>query len=263
MTLHAPVASTILKAHTNMNEIEEENEDQQEEEEERPKHKPTISQIAAPKLPEGDRVDFDVSLHVHDIHRKRMEKDLLELQTLIDVHFDQRKKEEEELIGLKDRIENRRSERAEQQRVRAEKERDRQTRIAEERQRKEDEEAKKRAEDDAKKKKVLSNMGAHFGGFLAKAEQRRGKRQTGREIKKKTLAERRKPLAIDNLREEALRDRAIELWNWIYHLESEKFDLTEKMKRQKYEINVLLNRISHAQKFKKVHGKGKVGGRWK
>lgn len=38
----------------------------------------------------------------------------------------------------------------------------------EERQRKEDEEAKKRAEDEAKKKKVLSNMGANFGGFLAK-----------------------------------------------------------------------------------------------
>lgn len=39
-----------------------------------------------------------------DIHRKRMEKDLLELQTLIDVHFDQRKKDEEELISLKERI---------------------------------------------------------------------------------------------------------------------------------------------------------------
>lgn len=38
----------------------------------------------------------------------------------------------------------------------------------EERQRKEDEEAKKRADDEAKKKKVLSNMGANFGGFLAK-----------------------------------------------------------------------------------------------
>lgn len=76
-------------------------------------------------------------------------------------------------------------------------------------------------------------MGAHFGGFLAKvgvtdllrspskhlvadlnrdfvictmqAEQKRGKRQTAREIKKKTLAERRKPLAIENLREEGLR----------------------------------------------------------
>lgn len=85
-------------------------------------------------------------------------------------------------------------------------------------------------------------MGAHFGGFLAKVrkcklkdvalsprsvlltssvcginvvagwcicflqvEQRRGKRQTAREIKKKTLAERRKPLAIENLREDGLR----------------------------------------------------------
>uniref|UniRef100_A0A8B9RIB0 Troponin T, slow skeletal muscle n=1 Tax=Astyanax mexicanus TaxID=7994 RepID=A0A8B9RIB0_ASTMX len=132
-----------------------------------------------------------------------MEKDLTELQTLIEAHFEQRKKEEEELIGLKDRIERRRSERAEQQRVRAEKERDRQTRIVEERQRKEDEEAKKRADDEAKKKKVLSNMGANFGGFLAKAEQRRGKRMTGREIKRKTLADRRAPLGIENMREDA------------------------------------------------------------
>ncbi|XP_053196856.1 troponin T, slow skeletal muscle-like isoform X1 [Scomber japonicus] len=235
---------------------QEEEDEEQGEGEERPKYKPMVSQLA-PKIPEGERVDFD------DIHRKRMEKDLLELQTLIDVHFEHRKKEEQELIGLKDRIENRRAERAEQQRVRAEKERDRQTRIAEERQRKEDEEAKKRADDEAKKKKVLSNMGAHFGGFLAKVEQRRGKRQTAREIKKKTLAERRNPLAIENLKEDGLRKRANEMWEWIYQLESEKFDLTEKMKRQKYEINVLLNRIQHAQKFKKVHGKGKVGGRWK
>lgn len=43
-------------------------------------------------------------LFYKDIHRKRMEKDLLELHTLIDVHFEQRKKDEEELIGLKDRI---------------------------------------------------------------------------------------------------------------------------------------------------------------
>uniref|UniRef100_A0A3B3HZX2 Troponin T, slow skeletal muscle n=1 Tax=Oryzias latipes TaxID=8090 RepID=A0A3B3HZX2_ORYLA len=206
---------------------------------------PVVPQIAAPKIPEGERVDFD------DIHRKRMEKDLLELQTLIDVHFEQRKREEEELIGLKERIERRRAERAEQQRVRAEKERDRQTRLAAERQRKEDEEAKKRAEDEAKKKKVLSNMGAHFGGFLAKVEQRRGKRQTGREIKKMTLAERRKPLAVENLREDGLREKAKELWEWIYELESEKFDLTEKMKRQKYEVRTT------------GHGKGKVGGRWK
>ncbi|XP_037649386.1 troponin T, slow skeletal muscle isoform X2 [Sebastes umbrosus] len=228
-----------------------------EEEEERPKPKPLAPQLAPPKIPEGERVDFD------DIHRKRMEKDLLELHTLIDVHFDQRKKDEEELIGLKDRIENRRSERAEIQRVRAEKEKDRQNRITEERHRKEEEEAKRKADDDLKKKKVLSGIGANFGGFLAKAETRRGKRLTGREIKKKTLGERREPLDIDNMREDALKQQAQEMWNCIYQLESEKFEYMEYMKHQKYEIIVLLNRIQHAQKFKKIHGKGKVGGRWK
>ncbi|XP_034749617.1 troponin T, slow skeletal muscle isoform X2 [Etheostoma cragini] len=227
------------------------------EEEERPKPKPMVPQLAPPKIPEGDRVDFD------DIHRKRMEKDLLELHTLIDVHFDQRKKDEEELISLKERIERRRSEKAEILRVRAEKEKDRQNKIAEERHRKEEEEAKKKADDDIKKKKVLSGIGANFGSFLAKAETRRGKRLTGREIKKKTLSERRKSLDIDNLREDALKQRAQEMWNWIYQLESDKFDFMEYMKHQKYEITVLLNRIQHAQKFKKIHGKGKVGGRWK
>lgn len=39
-----------------------------------------------------------------DIYRKRMEKDLNELQTLIEAHFENRKKEEEELVSLKDRI---------------------------------------------------------------------------------------------------------------------------------------------------------------
>uniref|UniRef100_A0A3B5BAK7 Troponin T, slow skeletal muscle n=1 Tax=Stegastes partitus TaxID=144197 RepID=A0A3B5BAK7_9TELE len=222
---------------------EYQDQDAQEEEEERPKPKPMVPQLAPPKIPEGERVDFD------DIHRKRMEKDLLELHTLIDVHFEQRKKDEEELIGLKDRIERRRSERAEIQRVRAEKEKDRQNRIAEERHRKEEEEAKRKADDDAKKKKVLSGMGANFGGFLAKAESRKGKRLTGREIKRRTLTDRRQPLGIDNMREDGLKQRAQEMWNSIYQLESEKFDFMEHMKHQKYEIIVLLNRIQHAQKL--------------
>ncbi|OBS76377.1 hypothetical protein A6R68_17165 [Neotoma lepida] len=143
--------------------------------------RPVVPPLIPPKIPEGERVDFD------DIHRKRMEKDLLELQTLIDVHFEQRKKEEEELIALKDRIERRRAERAEQQRFRTEKERERQAKLA----------------------------------------------------------------------------KAQELSEWIHQLESEKFDLMEKLKQQKYEINVLYNRISHAQKFRKGAGKGRVGGRWK
>lgn len=79
-------------------------------------------------------------------------------------------------------------------------------------------------------------MGANFGGFLAKvvwqlfsflwwgdddtendflcflsqAESRKGKRMTGREIKKKTLADRRQPLAIESMREDALK--------WVYSI---------------------------------------------
>ncbi|XP_066875057.1 troponin T, slow skeletal muscle isoform X2 [Kogia breviceps] len=239
-------------------EAPEEPEPVAEREEERPKpSRPVVPPLIPPKIPEGERVDFD------DIHRKRMEKDLLELQTLIDVHFEQRKKEEEELVALKERIERRRAERAEQQRSRTEKERERQAKLMEEKMRKEEEEAKKRAEDDAKKKKVLSNMGAHFGGYLVKAEQKRGKRQTGREMKLRILSERKKPLNIDHMGEEELREKAQELSDWIHQLESEKFDLMAKLKQQKYEINVLYNRISHAQKFRKGAGKGRVGGRWK
>ena len=41
------------------------------------------------------------------------------------------------------------------------------------------------------------------------------------------------------------RERAKEMWEWIYQLESEKFDLTEKMKRQKYEVSHLVENIQN------------------
>ncbi|XP_072804921.1 troponin T, cardiac muscle isoform X2 [Vicugna pacos] len=127
----------------------------------KPKPRLFMPNLVPPKIPDGERVDFD------DIHRKRMEKDLNELQALIEAHFENRKKEEEELVSLKDRIEKRRAERAEQQRIRTERERERQTRLAEERARREEEESRRRAEDEARKKKALSNM-MHFGGYIQK-----------------------------------------------------------------------------------------------
>nr|XP_015197831.1 PREDICTED: troponin T, cardiac muscle isoform X4 [Lepisosteus oculatus] len=228
------------------------------EEEAKPRPKLFMPNLVPPKIPDGEKVDFD------DIHRKRMEKDLNELQQLIEAHFENRKKEEEELISLKERIEHRRSERAEQQRIRSEREKERQNRVAEEKARKEEEEAKKRAEEDAKKKKNLTNI--HFGGYLQKTERRVGKKQTEREKKKKILNDRRKPLNIDNLSEDKLKDKAKELWKWMHQLEAEKFDLQYKFKKQKYEINVLRNRVSDHQNVKSSKGgrtKTKVGGRWK
>ncbi|XP_025049086.1 troponin T, cardiac muscle isoform X24 [Alligator sinensis] len=249
--------------------IEEEHEDEAKEAEEggeqepgeaeeaKPRPKLFMTNLVPPKIPDGEKVDFD------DIHRKRMEKDLNELQTLIEAHFENRKKEEEELIFLKDRIEQRRAERAEQQRIRSEREKERQARVAEEKARKEEEEARKKAEEDARKKKAFSNM-LHFGGYLQKTEKKSGKKQTEREKKKKILSERHKPLNIDHLNEDKLRDKAMALWQSIYDLEAEKFDLQDKFKRQKYEINVLRNRVSDHQKVSKAaRGKSMVGGRWK
>uniref|UniRef100_A0A8C4V9Q2 Troponin T2, cardiac type n=1 Tax=Falco tinnunculus TaxID=100819 RepID=A0A8C4V9Q2_FALTI len=194
--------------------------------------------LVPPKIPDGERLDFD------DIHRKRMEKDLNELQALIEAHFESRKKEEEELMSLKDRIEQRRAERAEQQRIRSEREKERQARMAVTRLRKE-EEARKKAEEEARKKKALSNM-LHFGGYMQKSEKKGGKKQTEREKKKKILSERRKPLNIDHLNEDKLRDKARELWQTIRDLEAEKFDLQEKFKRQKYEVSCeVLRELAH------------------
>merc|ERR1712098_698089 len=210
-------------------------------EEEKPKFKPT-----APKIPDGDKVDFD------DIQKKRQNKDLVELQALIDAHFEHRKKEEEELIALKDRIEKRRAERAEQQRVRAEKEKERQARREEERRIREESDLKKKADDEAKKKSALSSMGSNYSSHLQRADQNRGgKKETEREKKKKILAARRKQLNIDHLNEDKLKDKITELHEWMKTLESEKFDHMERLKRQKYEVTTLRKRVEELSKYSK------------
>ncbi|XP_042268301.1 troponin T type 3a (skeletal, fast) isoform X5 [Thunnus albacares] len=224
-----------------MSDTEEHDHVEEEHDEEKPKFKPT-----APKIPDGEKVDFD------DIQKKRQNKDLIELQALIDAHFEHRKKEEEELIALKERIEKRRAERAEQQRIRAEKEKERQARREEERRVREEADAKKKAEEEAKKKSALSSMGSNYSSHLQRADQKRGgKKETEREKKKKILASRRKQLNIDHLNEEKLKDKINELYDWMCQLESEKFDHMERLKRQKYEVTTLRKRVEELSKFSK------------
>ncbi|CAG5927392.1 troponin T2c, cardiac [Menidia menidia] len=235
-------------------------EENEHEEGTKPRHKTTyVPNMAPPKLPDGEKVDFD------DLHRKRLEKDFNDLQGLIEQHFSNRQKEEEELLALRNRIEHRRSDRAEQQRVRAEQERQRQARLAEDRSRREEEVAKLRAEEEAKKKKIFSNKS--FGGYLQKVDQKKGKKLTAREEKKKALMERRKPLNIDHLNQEKLAEKAQELWLWLHQLHAQKFELAEKLKRQKYDIHVLRNRVSDHQRGSKTsktsRGAKVKSGSWK
>uniref|UniRef100_A0A4W6F736 Troponin T2d, cardiac n=1 Tax=Lates calcarifer TaxID=8187 RepID=A0A4W6F736_LATCA len=196
-----------------------------------------MTNITAPKIPDGEKVDFD------DIHRKRQEKDLSELQSLIEAHFIQRKKEEEELIALVNRIVSAVS----RWRLLVFLEQN----ISfcsncltcagkqEEKERKEQEEQRKKQDEDAKKKKALSNMTQQYSAGQKSDNRRGGKKQTEREKKKKILAERRKPLNVDHLNEDKLKEKANELWQWLMGLEAEKFDLSEKLKRQKYDVNDL------------------------
>ncbi|GIY49596.1 troponin T, skeletal muscle [Caerostris extrusa] len=91
-------------------------------------------------------------------------------------------------------------------------------------------------------------MPSHPGGFdkmstveQARAEMSKSKEQLA-EDKQIALTYRVKPLNIEGLGQEKLRGTAEELWTKIVQLESEKYDLEDKMKRQDYDLRELTER---------------------
>merc|ERR1712203_642169 len=100
-------------------------------------------------------------------------------------------------------------------------------------------------EEEERKKAAIANMSANYGRYLARGDRNKGKgRQTEREKKRKILAERRKPLNIDHLQSEKLKEKAKELYAWMSQLETEKYDFEMKLERQKYDINQLRQRVN-------------------
>lgn len=59
------------------------------------------------------------------------------------------------------------------------------------------------------------------------------------EEKKISLSFRIKPLELDGLSEEVLKKKANEFWEQIVRLETEKYDLEERQKRQDYDVRGL------------------------
>lgn len=57
------------------------------------------------------------------------------------------------------------------------------------------------------------------------------------EEKKIALSIRVKPLCVDGVGASALRQKAEEMWNLIIKLETEKYDMEERMKRQDYDVS--------------------------
>jgi len=184
--------------------------------------------------------DFDA------LQKQRMEKDLSELQALIATHFEKRKKDDEELKSLEDRIETRKAERAEQIRVRQERELKRAEMEKEERKAKEEEEERKKAEEEQRRKAAMQSMA---GGSAGGARRERGgnRRQTEREKKRKALAERRKPLNVDHLTHEKLLEKVKELAKHAAMIEESKYDYEQQLDRQKYDIFQNRGRVSDYQ----------------
>lgn len=83
-----------------------------------------------------------------------------------------------------------------------------------------------------------------FGLSNAQLERNKTKEQLEEE-KKISLSIRIKPLAIEGLSVDKLRQKAVELWECIIKLETEKYDLEERQKRQDYDVSTFKNLVIH------------------
>ncbi|XP_076258634.1 troponin T, skeletal muscle-like isoform X2 [Rhynchophorus ferrugineus] len=172
----------------------------------------------------------------------------------------QRAKEEEELKRLKEKQAKRKVTRAEEEKKLAERkkqEEERRQREIEEKKQKEIEEKRLRLEEAEKKRQALQALNAASkkspnytvskkdaaGANLSPAQVERNKTKEQLEEEKKiSLSIRIKPLAIDGLSVDKLREKAQELWELIVKLETEKYDLEERQKRQDYDLKELKER---------------------
>merc|ERR1712053_4365 len=166
--------------------------------------------------------DFDA------LQKQRMEKDLQELQLLINKHFETRQKDDAELQELEGRIEKRKEERAEQMRVRQEREKKRLEREKEEKLRREAEEEAKKLEEEERKKAAIAAMSSS-GGNMNRDRNRNNRRQ---------------PLNVDHLTIEKLREKAAAMHKWLAQLEEEKYDFESVIDRQKYDVTQFRSRVA-------------------
>lgn len=175
-----------------------------------------------------------------DFYKKRLEKDLAELKKMIETHFVQRKKDEEDLVQLETRITERKEMREKQILERAQREKDRLERDRLEKEKKEAEEQRKADEEAARKKEAMAKMtNLHSGA----SRQRKGK-ATARDLKKKVLAERRKPLNIDHMDPDKLKQKCKDLWDYLHSLEVERYEYDCTNDDKKYEVNLLRYRVN-------------------
>jgi len=185
----------------------------------------------------------------------------------------QRAKEEEELKRLKEKQAKRKEIRAEQEKKLAQQKKEEEERLRKEeaeKKAKEAEEKRKRLEEAEKKRQAMmqaqkekQSAGDKKGGAKktdgggmgnvqdARREMTKTKEQLEEE-KKISLSIRIKPLELDGMDGDALKEKASELWEVIVRLETEKYDLEERQKRQDYDLKELKERQRQQNKQKAI-----------
>merc|ERR1712156_1083231 len=169
----------------------------------------------------------------------------------------QRAKEEEELKRLKEKQAKRKEIRAEQEKKLAQQKKEEEERLRKEeadKKAKEAEEKRKRLEEAEKKRQAM--MQAQKEKQQAAGQGAKGPKKTDsgvgnvqdarremtktkeqlEEEKKISLSIRIKPLDLDAMDGDQLTNKASELWDTIVRLETEKYDLEERQKRQDYDL---------------------------
>lgn len=237
-----------------MSDDEEVYSEEEEEEEEEVVETTTTTTTKVEEQPSGDP-EF-----IKKQDQKRSDLDE-QLRDYINEWRKQRAKEEEELKRLKEKQAKRKVTRAEEEKKLAERkkqEEERRQREIEEKKQKDIEEKRLRLEEAEKKRQLMlqamnaaNKKGPNFTvtkrdgdtATLSPAQVERNKTKEQLEEEKKiSLSIRIKPLAIDGLGVDKLREKANELWAQIVKLETEKYDLEERQKRQDYDLKELKER---------------------
>jgi len=181
-----------------------------------------------------------------------------------------REKEEEELKKLKEKQAKRKEIRAEQEKKLNQQKKEEEEKLRKEeneKKAKEAEEKKKRLEEaEAKRQEMLEAQKAdkqgsagnkksgNAGGGDARREMTKTKEQLEEE-KKIALSIRIKPLDLDSMDTDDLKDKAKELFNIVIALETDKYDYEQRRITQDYELNELKER-QKAQLRQKALKKG-------
>jgi len=248
-----------------------------EEEEEEEEERREVKQVKKPPAAHVEETvkKTEAEILLEEKMKKKMDVDEEQWHEYIDTWRKQRAKEEDDLKKLKDKQAKRKSQREAEEKKMAEQKRQQEEQRAKEseaKREKEMEEKRRRLEEAEKRRQAMLNKsaqpvevvkpnfviqkrtdggpGASLGGSamdkmmnVAAARGDMGKtKEQLQEDKNIALSFRIKPLEIEGLTVDKLKEKAKEMWEIIIKLETEKYDLEERQKRQEYDLKELNER---------------------